>query len=366
MGSTQRSLSSAGAFLSSTSSLPPRTPGPTGHQDAADPNMLACMPGDTPGPVGSNGDIGEQFSCALPPRTAKLRVLEVDLDRAERFLYSVAYAHAADAAAKPGFFESDLDCGDQTAIEATAKAETARLMYEMVASMTQGSAAVQRFLGAQADRKDASLAALNGKLRQASRASQKSVERWGYAIKGLAAVRFTSTAVLKVASIFAPPAGAAIDISYDVAQEGISYATKSGSDGLADVVVGKALEESVKEAGEMADEFLADQLLSPREAELLKDWFKRYKGDHKQLAEKMEWLAKRLEREIGNGKRGAKLVKKYGRNMEKVTARLSKLNASMGKGLGKKALGKGLSVVFVADDIRDAWGDLVVTWNQSN
>ena len=52
--------------------------------------------------------------------------------------------------------------------------------------------------------------------------------------------------------------------------------------------------------------------------------------------------------------------------MEKVTARLSKLNASMGKGLGKKALGKGLSVMFVADDIRDAWGDLVATWNQSN
>ena len=366
MGSTHRSLAGAGELLATFPRPQPLTPGPAGHQDAADPTVFACMPGDTPGPAGSNGDIGEQLSCALPPRLARLRVLEVDLDLAERFLYSVAYAHAADAAAKPGFFESDLDYGDQAAIEATAKAETARLMYEMVAAMTQGSAAVQRFLGQQADRKDASLGSLNGKLRQASRASQKSVERWGYAIKGLAAVRFTSTAVLKVASIFAPPAGAAIDISYDVAQEGISYATKSGSDGLADVVVGKALEESAKEVGAMADEFFADQLLTPRETELLKDWGKRYKGDRKQLVEKMEWLAKRLEREIGNGKRSAKLVKKYGTKMEKVTVRMSKLSASMGKGLRKKALGKGLSVVFVADDIRDAWGDLVVTWNQSN
>ena len=366
MGSTQRSIASAGTFLSNIAPLPSRTPGPAGHQDASDPNTLACMPGDTPGPVGTNGDIGDQFSYALPPRTAKLRILEVDLDRAERFLYSVAYAHTADAAAKSGFFESDLDYGDQAAIETSAKGETARLMYEMMAAMTEGSAAVQRFLGQQADRKDASLGSLNGKLRQASRASQKSVERWGYAIKGLAAVRFTSTAVLKVASIFAPPAGASIDISYDVAQEGISYATKSGSDGLADVVVGKALEESAKEVGEMADEFLADQLLTPREAELLKDWGKRYKGDRKQLVEKMEWLAKRLKREIGNGKRSAKLVKRYGTKMEKVTVRMSKLSASMGKGLRKKALGKGLSVVFVANDIRDAWGDLVVTWNQSN
>lgn len=366
MGSIQRSLPIASTSVSGMASLPPVSPGPTGHQDAADPNTLACLPGDTLGPAGSNGDWGEQLSCAPPPRAARLRVMEVDLDRAERFLYSVAYMSAADAAAKPGFFESDLDYGDQAAIEATAKAETARLMYEMVAAMAQGSAAVQRFLGGQAERKDASLASLNGKLRTAGLANQRSVERWGMAIKGLAAVKFSSTVVLKVASIFAPPAGAAIDIGYDVAQEGIAHATKSGGDELADVVVAKALEESAKEVGEMADEFLADQLLTPREAELMKDWFKRYKGDHKQLTEKMDWLAKRLESEIKNGKRGAKLVRKYGRTMEKLPARMSKLNSSLGKGVGKKALGKGLSVLFVAQDVKEAWGDLVVTWNQSN
>jgi hypothetical protein len=77
-----------------TASLPPRTPGPLGINDAADPN--ACtLAGDSPGPVGFNDGaaaiqagagarfVGSEFSCWLPtPNPNAPRLTDQDFQKA--------------------------------------------------------------------------------------------------------------------------------------------------------------------------------------------------------------------------------------------------------------------------------------------
>lgn len=182
--------------------LPPRSPGIIGHQDAADPSALACLQGDTAGPVGSNSDAGELLACVSRLSSfAELRVMEVDLDRAEHFLYAVAYAEVADAAAVPGFFASDIDFGDQPSIEARAKSRKAELFAKLVEAMAQGPGAVEAFMSEQQRGRDQARGSLDAKIQSAVRAGHRSARNWGLAIGLLAGVKASATTVIKVVSL---------------------------------------------------------------------------------------------------------------------------------------------------------------------
>jgi len=102
--------------------MPGRSPGTLGRNDAGDPDARMCMAADTPGTVGTGGDLAmsllpqERLSCEMP-----IQVIEVDLGKMRRFLYTVAYAEAANAATTRGFASTEIDTGNQMQVEAAAR-----------------------------------------------------------------------------------------------------------------------------------------------------------------------------------------------------------------------------------------------------
>jgi hypothetical protein len=257
----------------------------------------------------------------------------------------------------------ELTLGNQQAVEVKANERANALLSELLTEMAKGPDSTQRFLAGQAGRRQAANEALRSKAALAVAAGQDKAVFWGNLIKGAAIFEFASTTTLKVASIFAPGVGAAaVDIGYDTLKARIR--AKSGS--RAQVVVAKVSEGTVKELAETANKMAADKLLTPQELRLTKDWFARYKGDRAKLLEKSEWLANRLKDELAKGAKGAKLVKRYRLEIMELPVRSQVMNSTAAKGASKKAAGAVLSVVFVAQDIREAWGDLVITWNSAN
>lgn len=84
-----------------------RTPGPLGRYDAADPNVPMYRAGDTPGALGTHGDLAcpEPFQTMLPPKNVPLLVF--DLDQVARFLRRVGVAMAEESFTKVEWKEYD-------------------------------------------------------------------------------------------------------------------------------------------------------------------------------------------------------------------------------------------------------------------
>ena len=81
----------------------PRTPGPLGSDDGADPQVISHR-GDSPGPLGVN-DHANDTTFAVRVRSsgksAALRVMLLDKDKLAAFLRSVAYDQATADLTKP-------------------------------------------------------------------------------------------------------------------------------------------------------------------------------------------------------------------------------------------------------------------------
>ena len=184
MGSSGKQLTVQS--LTAEGVLPARSPGPLGHKDAADPNALACMPGDTPGPVGYGGDAGAQL-CSYSPLYCEMTVpvISVDLSKMRRMLHTVAYAEAADQEATRDFGSSDISLGNQARIEQKAALRTDELMHELQGAMEIGPARLQEFIDDQEACKDRARSSLQKKLGEAAGIGKRWEFVFGTSIKVL-------------------------------------------------------------------------------------------------------------------------------------------------------------------------------------
>jgi hypothetical protein len=341
--------------------VPDRSPGPLGWQDAADPDEPMCIAGDTPGPVGT----GEDLSCRMHEENAapamNVPVLEVSIDKVEKFFYTVGQAEAQDFFAKRGFGSAEVQLGRPADVEARARLTAGRLMLEFQQVLPLGPQPIRRFLQTQQDIKDKAVESLRAKFADASKAGSTQVEVLGGIVKVLAVVRFTSTVTVKVAGLFAPGAGDLVDIANDVALEGVDAYFDEGKE-VGGVVVSKSAESGLQWVGEQINEAVAGGFISRNEAALMKDMFEKFRGDQAELLRQIEKIEKRLESAAEGSKAARKNAKQYVKKMEKLRA----LRKKVFKGAMKKTAGKTLSLVFLANDVKEAWGKMSATWAASN
>jgi len=334
---------------------PTRSCGPLGYNDAADPNALACMPGDTAGPVGSCGDSGDPNSSYEGDVCQhEVPVLAVDMQKMRRLLYATAYAEAANAAATTGFWSSDVDLGDQKKIEATASANADRLMEKLLEAMSSGPAALQSFISEQEQRKQAAASALKAKLDKALQAGRTSEKRWGEAIKFCAGVKFVSTVSVKTLGVFTGWAGTGIDLVYGVATDAVNPVETKGILAVgADTAKGELIEQ--------VNELFAERgLMSAAERRQLEGWLGNYEGNAKKISEQLQKIEERLLKQMEKGKDVGRIMAERAKKLAKLRKlRLdtaSKVLRSAGS--YKKALGATASFVFLAQDVAEAWGQL--------
>src|SRR5688572_22691664 len=269
------------------------TPGPMGRQtsgqnikDGTSTRTMSPSPGAIGRRVLSGGRDG--LTC-----TIEVPVIEVDLDKMSRLLYSVAYADAADrAATRDG---ADVNLGDQKMVEAAARDNADLLMGELFTAIESGPEAVASFISVQEQRREKARASLKQKLDAALKAGREKTEWLGVAIKGLAVLKFASTVTVKTVSLFTGGAGVAIDVAYTGTKAGVEHwLADPKSEKLQGVVVTESLKEVGEELLETVNELVAKAIMTKTERNQLEGLLSNYKGNAEKLAEQI----KRLEGQL--------------------------------------------------------------------
>ena len=356
--------------------MPGRSPGTLGRNDAGDPDARMCMAADTPGTVGTGGDLAmsllpqERFSCEMP-----IQVIEVDLGKMRRFLYTVAYAEAANAATTRGFASAEIDTGNQMQVEAAARSGADFLMAELQQALAAGPEAVKSFVAAQEARKARAQASLQTKFAEAQQAGNRWVSVFGWTVKGLSAIKFASTVTIKTLSIITGPGGTVVDFVYSGVQAGVKYLqTGKADETLAGVVVEETGKNIGQELGDFLNESLANGLMTQAEKNKIEGLIGNYQGNAKKIEEQLANLEKQIQQSLKTGN-GAKKIPGLMRRNTDALAKLKNLrvktaNALLksGKplGLAKKAGGKTLSLVFLASEVKDAWNEAAAEWRASD
>jgi hypothetical protein len=341
--------------------VPDRSPGPLGWQDAADPDEPMCIAGDTPGPVGTGFDLSCQMSDESQASRMEVPMLEVSIDKVSRFFYTVGQAEAQDSLAKRGFGSAEVELGRPADVEARARLTGGRLMADFQNVLPLGPKEVHAFLQTQQAQKDKSVESLRKKFSDASKAGSAQVEALGACIKFFAAVRFTSTVTVKVVGLFAPGAGDLVDIGNDVALAGVDAYFEDGKK-VGGVMVSQGAESGAQWLVEEVNEAVANGFISRKEAAMMEDLFKNFRGDQSELLKQIEKIEKRLESAASGSKTAQKAAKQYIKKIDK----LRTLRKKAFKGAMKKTAGRAFTLVFLAADIKDAWGTMSTTWTASN
>jgi len=356
--------------------MPGRSPGSLGINDAGDPNAQMCIAADTPGPVGTGGDLSAAIY-TIEPMTCEMQVpvVAVDLDKMRRLLYTVALAEATNQAASRRFASTEVRIESDASIGAAARARADALMDQLRQAMETGPTTVADFITTLETRKKAAENALSEKFADASKARSRWTTTLGGLVKACSAVKFVSAVTVKTLSIFTGPAGTAIDWSMSAAQAGV----KQGLSGMpSQTVAGVVAEETGKnmaqELGESLNELVADGLMTQTEKNKLAGLIGNYKGDAKKLQEQLNKLEQQIAKALKAGK-GANRIAGLTRRSAKALADLKSLpgkytvrlvQSGRQIGLAKKAAGKTLSFVFLAGEVKDAWNEAAAEFRASD
>lgn len=356
--------------------MPGRSPGSLGRNDAGDPDARMCMAADTPGSVGSGGDRAMslipkvKMSCEMP-----IQVIEVDLAKMRHFLYTVAYAEATNEATTRGFASDEIHTGNELQVEATARNGADKLMNELQEALANGPEAVKAFVAKQEDRKTRARAALNTKFTEALSAGSWWVSVFGGTVKFLSAVKFASTVTIKTLSIFSGAAGTAVDWAYSATQEGVkNLQTDKTQKPLAVVVVDETSKNIGQEILTELNEAVANGLMTREEKNKIEGLIGNYKGNAKQIEERLAKLEKQIEESLKTAKGAKKIPGLKSRNLEALAKlkilRINTLKAFLRNGrpvgLAKKVSGKVFSLAFLASDVKDAWNEAAAEWRASD
>jgi hypothetical protein len=124
---------------------------------------------------------------------------------------------------------------------------------------------------------------------------------------------------------------------------------------------------------EEVNELVAKGIMTKAEKNQLEGLLGNYKGNAKKLGEEIEKIEARLLKAMKaqqGGRKAASLSAQHAKKLAKLKAlRVQTARGLIGKGasgLTKKAVGHSLSLVFLANDVKDAWGELRNEWRASD
>jgi hypothetical protein len=364
-----------GFCLLPTQAVPARSSGMLGRKDAGDPDSAMCMAGDTSGSIGLGGDLGavshsgERTWCE-----ATVPVLAVDLDKMRRFLYTVAYAEEVDKAARRGFASAEIQLGNQPEIEAAARNSADGLMGQLQQTLEGGPDEVASLISALEERRARARASLNTKLSEAQRVGNRWVSLLGVAVKGLSAIKFTATVTVKTLEMFTGPAGTGVDWTYSAVQAGLKQGQSNAKEpSVAGVVVEETGKNIAQEVGEWLNECVAEGLMTTAEKNKFEGLIGNYRGNARKLGEQIEALEEKIRKamEAGKDSKIAGLTRRSAEKLEKLSKlRQKTLSAALRKGARggavKTAAGRTLKLVFLADDLKEAWQEAAQEWRASD
>lgn len=352
----------------STSSLAGRTPGPLGFRDAADVNVPICFADDSPGPLGTGGDI------ATYPisKARKFKILLLDLEEMTRFLRSVAYAIEMESHTRITWKEYDEDVvinviysvffwkgnpgtavitqASREKIKASADARTEQLLRKFFAVAASGPEKLKKFLEDQKSVRQSAMSNLDTMIREVHAINQGVIAETSAGIKRLAGIKLGAD--LMITGIGLAGGGWAfvgVGVAYSVIKE---FAKMDEAD-----IVGVATVATGKQAAEKAGEAAADAAV-PSDALKVDRWEAEAKAIRNE-----ELIEKYQKESIGKGaKKKAKLNTKVRlRTAEKVKFQKA---ASPLRRVVAKTLSR-VNVLFAIKDAADSIQEFEETWEAS-
>lgn len=334
-----------------------RTPGLLGRNDAADPSFNVCLAGDTPEPVGTNGDKSAVNGPLKPKLT--LHTLALSLTGLTRFFRSVATAVAMDklTVVKGGVNLPDSGTGPfmtvskaivlaiapeksvETASPEALKSEVSKLVSEYTQQLLKTmDGGVPMLLFNLEQKKLAAVNSMNKKFEDAQAYNNEKVNGIKELLRDLIAIKFASTVFVKTASNFVPIWGLAIDLGFDVVVKSIDKTAQSKSEPDADVlqIIDDTAEDVLKDKGkEVGSEFVVEKV-----AEKLLD------------VKVLKAELSKLERQMREQRLSAKKLRNKPKNIARTKGALDKATSKV------KWAGRGVGFLFWMKDMNEAWETL--------
>lgn len=334
--------------------LPPKTPGPLGINDRADPNVPSCG-GDTPGSLGVN-DFADPDPARLGANDQRrYTIMLLHSALVVKFLRSVAYLQVTAEAASSEksniglwFTSTQVDTGDESRKAQLVEGRTSLLLRQFSEAAAHGSAAAIEFLQGQELSRDAAKSKLQEAFAAAARtnrATTRTLEHW---LAGLKTTEYGAGIVLSVVSLFVTSAAALaagiISFSYDTFTtfvDDLNKATVVNADILA-----LASRDVAIESGKSLGKEVAKNKLAGKELEHIEELERQVRHLTQKIAIKQALIEKTSSRH----------------NMARLTRSIRKNEAGIAGDLKQVRRFRGVSVLFVAWDviengekIYDAW-----------
>lgn len=358
-----------------------RTPGTLGRNDAADPDLQVCKMGDTPGPVGSGGDLAAQSSAKDRAPRRELKCLVYDLSVVASFLRSVALAKAQQYYTRVDWEEYDKSTvlnviyalmpwkgkpgtavviqGESVQVYARADRDSDHLLEVFLAKCTQGPEAAQKFLRLQEDIRSHALSAVEEAFRDASKINQEVIEATAEGIKRLALIKCGSNLLMTGLSLGG--GGLAVfgtNLGYTLLRD---LASGKDADTVAVSVpteVGKEIVGEVSKAGGQA----AYDKMVPAAVQGMDRW-----SAEAAVMQKQELISKYQQELIGKGssKQAQLLTRIRLRSAEAEALKKAASPARQAAGKSLAALGKSVKFLFAAKEAYDSVAELAKTWSEA-
>ena len=347
MGATSTGIT--GRFFSQ-GVTPERTPGFLGINDAADPSSRMCLAGDTQGPIGTTGDKSTVES-SRPEDRLTCSALVFDFDELVRLFKHTASAIAIDNLTKvqwDGLLKT-VQTGTAAEIQNQTSVLAGQFMEEFTTQTGLGGAEACAYLEQLAKRKETATESTKTKFADALANNLAQVEFAKGMVKGLSAVKFGSTVILKTAGLFTGIGGFLVDLGYEVAIKLVESQDDAAGATVVAVVQKEVAEEIQEEGTEKSAEAWKNHV-TKLDDQLTKH--QRQLKDNRLSSKKRRGVTKRYSRLEAQGNKLAGKASKVG-----ALAKRAKVIGPAGKLVG---------IAFWAKNVNEAWVELVETWAEAD
>jgi hypothetical protein len=353
----------------------PRTCGPLGYHDAADPNVLMCRQGDTEGPLGTSEDHATPRAAAGVD-APEARLLLFDLETVARFLRSVAIAKAQQRYTRIKWEEYDEDevlnivykllpwkgkpgtavvvQGEPIDVYGAANPDTDHLLESFLIRCAQGPEPAVKFLEAQERIRADAISFVQDAFREASEINQQVIQMTEDWVEKAAWVKFGANVIITLSPLLPAKALAVVGIAASsktaVFAFGLIYSiikelAKAKDANLVGVAASKTTEKvvkkGIKDGAPVAGQKVYDAVV-PKSVQGTDRW-----AAEEAILRKQDLIAKYEQEALTKtGAKAAKLSTRIRLRASEIED-LTKATSSVRTGIGKGAVIAGKSVKFI-------------------
>jgi hypothetical protein len=350
----------------------PCTPGSLGINDCGDPSWSAI--GDSPGSVGINDRAGMCIPTCMPSRPQRtFNVLLFDSLQLARFFRSCAYLRFVQQGMGTEYKEEkslfftivykvmfgglkgvpgtvEVTMADESKVQSRTDAKTAEDMTTFLQKCAAGPLSAISFLKGREELRDGCYADIQSTFADAQQLNREIIQETATGITRLAAIKASSTIVLKVAEKFAPPGlSTAISLGYDLALDIVKdlNSSEAKNANLIGIVSGAA------------GKNIASDKLKKTAEKPIENWEKGLKAQAEKLEKEAEEISDRMEKQATRlaDETRPKAINRLTTKLAKNESKLLQTSQTLSKTAAKLKIAKGLGWVFTAKDVFEAVQD---------